>query len=426
MELHSDRADQRIGIVGAGVSGLTAAHHLRRSGHRHVTVLEKEPRVGGKCCSVEVDSRVYEMGAVLGTHGYTDTAEVMAATRVEPGPLSDAHFYGLDGQLANPYPLHRIPLTMWQLLAHYLWSRELRYRKVNRPGLCGLPPELAVPFAEFAERHRMIAVERAMAPWFTGFGYGWFDEVPTAYVMKYFDVPMIESYYRPGRRFAWPAGAQEPWSRLAELLDVRTGTPVRRVTRNRTVLVETDDGDWEFDTLILTTPLDQALQFLDARPAERRLFSQIRHYDYRVLLCRVADLPMGTGGLPENFFAKKYGHPLLWYRPRADDPLCSVYVLADGLMSDAEVERICAADFQRMGARLEEVVQTRHWHYFPHATSSAMADGFYDALESMQGENHTYYAGEIMSFATIEHCARYSRDLVARFFAAAGTPAAAA
>jgi hypothetical protein len=34
----------------------------------------------------------------------------------------------------------------------------------------------------------------------------------------------------------------------------------------------------------------------------------------------------------------------------------------------------------------------------------------------MQGSRGTYYAGEVMSFASIEVCARYARALVARHF----------
>jgi hypothetical protein len=426
MGLNGKNRDQRIGIIGAGVSGLTAAHHLQHAGYQDVTVLEQEERSGGKCCSVAVDSRVYELGAVLGNQHYTETLAMMAATGAQPGPVADVHFYTLDGHSADPYPWYRLPSRLWQLLAHYLWARELRFRKVNHAGLAGLPPELARPFSEFAQQHGLAEVQRALSPFFTGFGYGWFDEVPAAYVLKYFDVPMIEAYYFTGRRISWPDGAQAVWSRLAEQLDVRTGTTVERVTRSDTVRVQTDHGEWEFDTLIVTSPLDQALHFLDARPAERRLFSMIRHYDYRVLLCRISDLPGGNGGLPENFFAKRYGHPLLWHRPRPDDPLCSVYVLADGIMSDAEVERICAADFAGMGARLEQVVQARRWHYFPHVDSDAMAGGFYEDLEALQGSNHTYYAGEVMTFATIEHCARYSRRLVERFFAGSADRGAAA
>ena len=38
------------------------------------------------------------------------------------------------------------------------------------------------------------------------------------------------------------------------------------------------------------------------------------------------------------------------------------------------------------------------------------------ALENLQGTHHTFYAGEVMSFATVEICARYAKALVARGF----------
>ncbi len=45
----------RIGIIGAGAAGLTAAHYLKKQGYENITLLEKEGRIGGKC-----DSLTYE------------------------------------------------------------------------------------------------------------------------------------------------------------------------------------------------------------------------------------------------------------------------------------------------------------------------------------------------------------------------------
>jgi len=45
----------RIGIVGAGPSGLSAAYALARLGYKNVTVLEKHHTVGGMCESVEIE-----------------------------------------------------------------------------------------------------------------------------------------------------------------------------------------------------------------------------------------------------------------------------------------------------------------------------------------------------------------------------------
>ncbi len=416
MQPLSEGAGVRIGIIGAGVSGLSAAHNLRQAGYERVTVLEREPRVGGKCCSVTVGGRVYEMGAVMAHRDYAATLELMAAAGVESGPLGQFHYYQPDGETIELFPWYQVPRLVWQLLVPYLWDTRVRFRHVNDPGLSDLPRELSQPFARFARDHGLDSLPRAFATPFTAFGYGWFDEIPTAYVMKYLDLHMVEALYSSDRRFAWPDGVESVWARLAEHYDVRTGTAVRRVTRSDTVLVETEQEDLEFDALILASPLDQALDFLDASCTEQRLLSAIRTYDYRVLLCRISGLPEGSGVLPANFLERKFGHALLWVHRGGDDPLCTVYVLGDGTMSDDEIERTCASDFERLGGTLDEVVLTRRWRYFPHVSSEAMSAGFYDELEALQGTRRTYYAGEIMSFATIEQCARYSRDLVSRFF----------
>jgi hypothetical protein len=416
MDLNHIPRSARIGIVGGGASGLSAAHYLGRAGFTEVTVLEQEDRVGGKCCSVPVGSHVYELGAVLGNRDYTTTLDLMAAVDLQGGPTEGFQCYDVDGRPIDLIPWRQIPRVVWQVLVHYAWAEQVRYRRIRQPGLAGVHPDLCQPFSQFAQRHGLALLPRAFSPPFTAFGYGYFDEVPAAYVLKYLDLHMVECIVAPTRRMEWPRGAETLWSRLAAKHDVHTGTTVRRVTRGDTVRVETDRGTWEFDALILTSPLDRSLGFLDATPTERRLFSQIRTYDYDVLLCRVDGLPEGSGLLPAHFLAKRFGHVLLWYQRTHGDPLCTIYVLGDGQMTQDQIERTCADDLRHLGARLEEVLAARRWRYFPHVTSEVMAGGFYDELERLQGTNRTYYAGEIMSFSTVELCAQYSRDLVARFF----------
>ena len=52
---------QRICVIGAGVSGLTAAYELEKLGHK-VTVFEKSDRIAGKCGSVNIDGKAYDVG----------------------------------------------------------------------------------------------------------------------------------------------------------------------------------------------------------------------------------------------------------------------------------------------------------------------------------------------------------------------------
>ena len=51
-------------VIGAGIGGLTAAIHLARSG-LHVTVVEKNPRPGGRCDRFSRDGHHFDTGPTL-------------------------------------------------------------------------------------------------------------------------------------------------------------------------------------------------------------------------------------------------------------------------------------------------------------------------------------------------------------------------
>ncbi|MEV5542361.1 FAD-dependent oxidoreductase [Saccharopolyspora shandongensis] len=72
------RPTSTVCVVGAGPSGLTVAHELEHLGHT-VVVLEREPVVGGKSVSVDVDGRAYDLGAHICTPRYEELAELAAA-----------------------------------------------------------------------------------------------------------------------------------------------------------------------------------------------------------------------------------------------------------------------------------------------------------------------------------------------------------
>ena len=54
----------RVAVVGAGVSGLAAAHELARSGGARVTVYEKEDYLGGHARTVAVEDADADAGTV--------------------------------------------------------------------------------------------------------------------------------------------------------------------------------------------------------------------------------------------------------------------------------------------------------------------------------------------------------------------------
>ncbi|KAM0013820.1 putative dihydropyrimidine dehydrogenase (NADP(+)) [Helianthus debilis subsp. tardiflorus] len=51
----------RIGIIGGGPSGLSAAYALCKLGYSNVTVLEKHHSVGGMCESIDIEGKFLDL-----------------------------------------------------------------------------------------------------------------------------------------------------------------------------------------------------------------------------------------------------------------------------------------------------------------------------------------------------------------------------
>ena len=397
---------------------MAVAHFLAEAGYEDVILFERRERVGGKCESVTVDGQVYELGAVLGAPHYKVIGDLASRVGLAYGRCVSSHYYEPHGRRTAIYPWPKFPALAWQLFGKLAWLSANKYRALYEPGLANIDPDLYENFETFAARHGLDLVPALFQQVTTGFGYGYAEQVPAAYMMKYLSWPMIWDCAR-GNVFVWPEGIQTLWQSLSYEHDVLLGAEVQGVTRltdGDKVVVTTTKGRYDVDYLILACPLQKALSFLDTTAEERDLFSRIRTYDYWVLLCEIEGLPRDTGFIRANFAARNQGHVMIWCCRCPEAPLYTLYVLDDGRIGQDMIEANCAADLQRLGARLRKVVEARHWSYFPHVETADMAGGFYERLEALQGQRHTYYCGEIMSFSTLECCACYARDLVNRFF----------
>ena len=59
----SPKRSYKVIVIGAGVSGISAAHHLALNGLRDVLVLEARDRLGGRVHSMKNDLGPLELGA---------------------------------------------------------------------------------------------------------------------------------------------------------------------------------------------------------------------------------------------------------------------------------------------------------------------------------------------------------------------------
>ena len=275
----------KIAIVGTGISGLVAAHHLHR---RHeITVYEAAARIGGHTHTVTVpepggpDQAIDTGFIVFNDRNYPNFEALLDELGVGFKP-SHMSFSVSDGRGGFEYSG-----TPWGLFArpsHLLspsFIRMLReWRRFNRlaPGLIGMngtAPSLGAWLErEGFSRHFIdrLIVPQASAVWSADPGQMW--AFPASFMAEFFDNHGMYSLRdRPrwrtveGGSRSYVEAITAPWRD-----HVRTAAPVRRIERRPDeVRIEADGCETEsFDRVVIAAHSDQALAMLgDPTEAER-------------------------------------------------------------------------------------------------------------------------------------------------------------
>lgn len=404
--------DQKIAIIGAGAAGLTAAVNLRELGYRNVRVFERSNRVGGKCCSVTLKGRCYELGAGIVSQDNTEVMRLVDQLQIPLERLTGQGSTIVDGETGVQLPkrtLRETCILLRELVTYgYLL---LRFRRLGEPGFRNIDPALTVPFADFARTHHITHLADVLALYFTGFGYDYFERVSAAYVLKYYSWPTVTAFLKR-RIYRLPDGIQHLWTAVAADLDIRYKTNIKKIERTRDgVHLFHESGSEQFDALIIASPLDETLGYLDATPEEDVLFRAIRYVDYCTIACSVQGLPKGDGYVPSNFVSRRPGQPLFWYHRHHNTDIYTFYALAES-QTDAQLVEATADLVQKMGGTITTTHSVTHWKYFPHLSGEDLRTGVMDHIEVLQGNRHTYFVGEFFNFSTVGRTAEYAADLI--------------
>ncbi|WP_058303432.1 FAD-dependent oxidoreductase [Gorillibacterium timonense] len=419
--MHKLDRHMRIGIIGAGMSGASAAHYLKQKGYTRITLLEKDDSAGGKCHSIHYRGRTYEMGALIGLPTSRHTIELMKEYGLEEkGPLLERGFFDNEGR-----KISQIPVGLVQEFAkEFKRLPQLlgRYQKLQEPGFLGLPPELCRPFAEWCDENGLPVTMEVFRHYFSTFGFGSVENTPAAYVLKFLSYENLLSFIEITHMITWPSGVRELIRRMADRIeDLRLTCEVRRMEPQSSgeIRVETDHEAFTFDKVIYTGPMHQLGRLLDLPPEDVELLSLIRHERFRVYAYSVRDLPPHSGYLPENLQPGRNGDMMAWYyrwKSREANDLVTIYVMENEKLSDAEIRENIEATLKRLGGTSIRLFMMKSWLHFPHVGAEALRSGFYERLDRLQGQRGIYYAGELFNFPTLERCAAYSKHLVERFF----------
>ena len=416
---------QRIAIIGAGPAGLTAAWQLRAHGYESVRIFEKNDRVGGKCLTPTIDGRNYELGAVIvGRTTYEVINTLIAEFDLSCSPLRKTTLLDSSrGGRVNGALLVRDFLLRYRPALQRFFAAAHPIPAFSQPGYLGFDvAEFGCTLADWARREGLEDLLELLAPIYTGFGYGYLDQVSAPQFFKIYDAERLRKSFtlqltlQPSM-LTIDVGFQGLWERVAAQQDVVLSSDVRRIERGETVRITTQDGTEDFDAVILACPLHRIRHALDLSPAEEARYAKIRVIDYQTITAEVDGLgPRGLVFMVDNMKAERAGHLVCGYRRHHDSNIWALYPLSNGAIADDEIIETARADLSAVGARLGRIHRHDKWDFYPHVSPEDFAAGFYADIEASQGDNNTYIAGEIVSAATVESAANYSCELIKRFF----------
>jgi predicted NAD/FAD-binding protein len=300
---------RRVAIVGSGIAGLSAAHHLH--GRAHVTLFEAADYFGGHSHTVDVTLPTPQGAQTYGV----DTGFLVYNERTYPGLIGLFASLGVEvaktdmsfsvqvptangrnalewnGATLNTVFAQRSNLfkpSFWWMLRDILRFNTLATELAE----AGNDAALMQPLDVFLEMH--------------GFGPGFRDgyllpmlgciwSCPTDQMLKFPVATMVRFCHNHGliqvnHRPQWytvRGGARHYVEKIVGRIDqAHLNTPVRRISRDASgVTVHTDSGTQRFDALVLATHSDQALGLL-AEPSwmEQSVLGRIRYHDNRAVL----------------------------------------------------------------------------------------------------------------------------------------------
>lgn len=420
--LSVDRAS-RIAIVGAGITGLTLAHELRKSGYGNITVFERAPSIGGKADTVEIDGLPYNLGAHL-CHGSLGVASLAQEVGVELERAPTYELWDIDQNQAIP-----------RSYEHYAQVEKLRQLMAENPELDNAAGFAATEswtyssISSWLDAHELGDL-REIGPFFTGAGYGFLDEdVPAAFFLK-FAQHMTEDGWTPA------GGYKHLLERVSAGLNVRCDTEVVKVQRDATgnpssptesIRISTrrsaateEIKTEEFDRLILAGPLEHAEQYLDLSSQENALFSRIKSLDYYTVLATLDIEHPHEPGLyivPKNTGCSEHkGSTTAFERAFEESKVYHFFCYGEPGQSEETILENVRKDARLLGGEIAQVHVFKKWAYAPQVSPHDMALGFHRRLDNLQGQLGTYYAGSLLAFELTDHNVLQAKSLVARFF----------
>jgi hypothetical protein len=215
-------------------------------------------------------------------------------------------------------------------------------------------------------------------------------------------------------------GNQTVWQRMAASHPgMRLGEPVDAIERGESIRVTTRRARYEFDQLVWAAPPMAFPRVVkDATAEEVELFSKVKTYKRAVIVARVEGLPTGVlwgfrtterDNLPPS-------HPRVMYETETGSKIFKFFPgFGEGETVKDLSDRITEL-VRSLGATEVEILDVNVWDYYPNHGRDAVLAGAWRRQEALQGQNKTWFVGELFAGLSVPLAVEYSADLVERNF----------
>ncbi len=414
-----------VAVVGAGPAGLSIARELERAGHRAI-VLEALPEVAGKCASIDVNDHAYDLGGHVCTTQYENVAKLAVELGVATEDTTQHRVYDMETGEATP---QSTAFFQREPFSKYAELRAAEFPRIAEAGLAHSARALAQPVSEWLAEHKLESLAESLGTGYTAAGYGYLTgDLPALYFVKYAEMTGLlsakpELLGHTGS-FTILGGFKSLWEKVAaELSDVRCGVTITAIDRDPDaetggVTIETLEGEVVADDLVITVPIDQLLGVLDATRDERDLAGRVRVMDYYTTVVSATGLAEEAFYLVDQFTQPDapVGDAVSFHHRYPGEDVYACYSYGDDTMTGDDVVDRLRSNVERMGGDMREVHTQRRWRFLPHFGSEDLANGVYERIEQLQGENHTFHAGSLPAYELVECNVAYARELVRQHF----------
>lgn len=431
----------KIGIVGGGPSGLSAAYALSRLGYNDITVIEKYDTVGGMCGSVDIEGKIYDLGGqVLAANSAPIIFQLAKETGSELEEM-DSHKLALIDSTTGEYKDIEVADDYVSIISLTLELQD-KAKDSGRIGLHAVSELASDLTPDFLKGRGLKSVPKSVAYGYTASGYGFVHDMPYAYIHEFTKTSMAGKI----RRFK--GGYMSVWQKISEFLPLKVhcNTEVLAVKRGA-VGVSLDVKNWsgevevmEFDKIILSGSFpfknsktyraprssnasETKTEVMDMTELEEELFSKVQTIDYYTTVLKINGMehfPMGFYYFPEFMDdPATIGNPVAMQKFYADTNFFLFWSYGNSVnVTGLRVIELAISAVKTMGGEVERVVLQRQFKYFPHVNSQDMKNGFYDKMESqVQGQRNTYYVGGLLAFELTERNSSYAMALICKHFA---------